>query len=91
MGGQAKSMRGEPNAIGLPTKRNPGVYLKDDDLPEVIQDSAAARMKLIDHVRQGGTVVWPLNGIGTGLSRLDERAPTIFAFWQEFMDMLANL
>jgi hypothetical protein len=91
-GGQAKSMRGEPNAIGLPTKRFPGIepqdYLTDEDLGEIELRSRNLRSQLIGFVRQGGTIVWPRAGIGTGLSKLQKKAPAIAHFYAHFLNDL---
>ena len=94
-GGQAKSMRGEPNAVGLPTKRFPsqeaGSFLCDDDVIEVANASSAARKKLAEHVRNGGVVVWPMHGIGTGLARLPKKAPRIYSYYENFLEALRKL
>ena len=78
-GGQAKEMRGEPNAVGIPTKAWPSMtetaFFNDDDLKLWAQESAPYRERLIEH---GGKVVWPKDGIGTGLAQLQERAPAIW-------------
>lgn len=87
-GGQAKEMRGEPNAVGLPTKRSPVVYLSDNDLEEIIRVTEEDRDRLIDHICRGGTVVWPANGIGTGLARLTECAPKIMALYDRLLTAL---
>jgi len=84
-GGQAAEMRGEPNAVGLPTKRSPHLYLTDTDLREVMLDSLAERDRLIQHICDGGTVVWPADGIGTGLARLCECAPAIADFYNRLL------
>jgi hypothetical protein len=82
-GGQAREARGEPNAVGIATKRSPGFekgdYLSDDDLLDWERDTDGAWTKLFDCLDEGGTVVWPEDGIGTGLAKLDEKAPRIAA------------
>ena len=73
-GGQAAAMRGEPNAIGVRTKRQPNLgpsaFFTDADATECLgywrHDLAPAR----DHHKRGGVVVMPLDGIGTGFARL---------------------
>lgn len=80
-GGQAKEMRGEPNAIGIPTKMHPGNYPDDFfsnkdymlALP-IIADKAEI---LYEHLNKGKDVVWPEDGIGTGLADLRNKAPAI--------------
>lgn len=88
MGGQAAALRGEPNAVGIPTKWAPGRrdsdYFNDGDL-EAVKDTLDAEFaRLEEHLRAGGTVVWPKAGIGTGLSQLPQRAPRIQRYirWQ---------
>jgi hypothetical protein len=81
-GGQAKTMRDEPNGIGIPTKWFPsmveGAFFCDRDLPH-IRDIFEKRFKtLSDHLAKGGDVVWPEDGIGTGRAQLQERAPSIW-------------
>lgn len=83
-GGQAASMRGEPNALGIPTKRSPSMapraFFTDADLDEVgpIIDRKFAILRA--HVDAGGDVVFPQDGLGTGLSELPQRAPAILNY-----------
>lgn len=83
LGGQAREMRGEPNAVGLVTKRapamTPAAFLVDTDYPQVRALWVAPYRRLRDHLAAGGDVVWPADGIGTGLAALPERAPVIWA------------
>lgn len=75
-GGQAKEMRGENNAIGIPTKRFPSMahdaYLRDRDFAEWAVESGCNVCKLLAHE---GKIVWPAAGIGTGLAQLQKRTP----------------
>lgn len=80
MGGQAGAMRGEPNAIGIATKRHPGMCPGDffsddnpDDLKAVDQDIE----KMVAALHEGRTVNVPQDGLGTGLSELPTRAPKL--------------
>lgn len=81
-GGQAAAMRGEPNAIGIPTKWKPTMdedaFFTDDSacFAAVIPDLRRA----LDAVLDGRTVVFPEAGIGTGLAQLPVRAPMLHAF-----------
>jgi hypothetical protein len=77
LGGQAGAMRGEPNAIGVATKRAPG---RDDE--DFFADTDECRSTILDECRQvraaldeGRTVYVPADGLGTGLSELPTRAP----------------
>lgn len=83
-GGQAAACRNEPNAVGITTKRYPlyteAAYLTDADLKEVapIIDDEFTRLEV--HLRRGGTVIWPEDGVGTGLAKLDTKAPLVRAY-----------
>lgn len=87
-GGQAKEMRGEPNAVGIPTKRaprmDPDAFLSDDEETRFEFNLAAglAFERLARHLEAGGTVVLPADSIGTGLADLERRAPRIWASLQ---------
>ena len=82
LGGQAKSMRGEPNAIGIPTKKRPSnnedAFFTDQDLDEVRNEIDSEFRRLEAHLIAGGFVVWPEDGIVTGFADLPRRAPK---FW----------
>lgn len=81
MGGQAKEMRGEPNAHGIATKVFPtmadNAFFSDENFYKyfdvLLEDFAGP----ISHVMNGKTLVIPLDGLGTGLSQLPIRAPQL--------------
>lgn len=80
-GGQAKHMRGEPNALGVPVKWSPSwaatAFFQDDDLP-VIQPRLDQALNAIEQaLSQGLTVVFPSAGLGTERARLKDSAPAI--------------
>lgn len=81
MGGQAAEMRGEPNAVGIPTKKaprmSPDAFLTDDDWSLWQLAVAADFARLLIHQCNQGKIVWPRAGIGTGMARLQESAPGI--------------
>ena len=81
-GGQAKEMRGEPNAIGIPTKmfpgNNPQDFFSDNDYIMVLSTIAIKAKILFDHLNNDDDVVWPEDGIGTGLADLKNRSPFIW-------------
>lgn len=79
-GGQAREMRGESNAIGIPTKRSPYEYLNDNDYDEIVQVCTKIFNRLYYKIEAGGIVVWPGDGIGTGLSDLINKAPKIWCW-----------
>ncbi len=82
-GGQARECRGEPNAIGIPTKRAPSMresaVFSDADYELWAGTTKAAWNTLRDAVLEGKTVVFPKAGLGTCLAQLAERAPRIKA------------
>ena len=79
MGGQAGAMRGEPNAIGVATKKAPGMADRD-----FFTDAEySANCAQIDHdltrafeaKTRGRVIVIPSDGLGTGLSEMPTRCP----------------
>lgn len=91
LGGQAKEMRGEPNAVGVATLATPGIYWKPDDTVRQCAVIDADLQRVFDHVAKGGHVVYPLDGIGTGLAHLEESAPLTFAHLQKRITELAYI
>lgn len=83
-GGQAKEARGEPNAIGITTKKAPNMtpdaFLTDANYDAWFAGERPTFNRLYDAAKAGRTIIWPLDGIGTGLARLEQKAPQI---WQE--------
>lgn len=94
LGGQAREMRGEPNAIGIPTKWRPSndidAFFIDTDMPAVqgLIDERFSRIEA--HLIKGGEVIWPSAGIGTGLADLRSRAPRIYAYIENRRAALAR-
>ena len=84
LGGQAREMRYEPNAIGVPTKWRPSMtddaFFNDEDYDKVVnvleKDFDAIKVALA----RGKNVVFPADGLGTGLSQLQTRSPKIFQY-----------
>jgi hypothetical protein len=79
LGGQAKEMRGEPNAIGIRTKVAPNIdidsYWSDENLQSNIQKLYEDFLPVKYLLEQNKVVVIPLDGFGTGLAELPRRAP----------------
>lgn len=94
-GGQAKECRGEPNAIGIPTKWHPtndaGAFFDDSALETVKPRIQSEFRKLAEHIRAGGTVVLPADGVGTGLARLPECAPVVHRYIEQCFAHLAEI
>lgn len=87
LGGQAAAMRGEPNAVGVATKwrpaSSPDAYFTDEDYLEATQIIINDLQPVYQHLLNQGTVIWPKDGIGTGLSQLPQRAPQIWALLEQ--------
>lgn len=92
LGGQARSMRGEPNAIGLVTKwlpsRSPDAYFTDDLFDAQCGGIDHGIDKIEDALKQGRMIIMPAFGVGTGLSELPTRAPRT---WSYLNQKLASL
>ena len=92
LGGQAREMRGEPNAIGIPTKFAPGNapedFFSDLDFQMIQRKYDVLFANLGELLRGGKTIVIPEAGLGTGLADLPNKAPMIYA---ELCDLLAEL
>lgn len=95
--GQALEMRGEPNAVGVCTKYYPGIDPDDYFGEEPAQVIAQKRSidndmkRLFIHVKNGGVVIWPSDGIGTKLAKLPERAPSTFAYIEQKLAALIRV
>jgi hypothetical protein len=80
MGGQAGAMRGEPNAIGVPTKMAPGMAYSDFFSDVDFEDNCKAIDSALARIPAGTTVVIPQDGLGIGLAELPTRAPRTFEY-----------
>lgn len=95
-GGQAKEMRGEPNAVGVCTKWAPGMNDRDffDDInfqqiqKIILDDLIVIHSHMVNAKR---LIVMPLDGLGTGLSQLPTRAPRVHAWLQQQIEILKNM
>lgn len=87
-GGQARAMRGEPNAIGVPTKKSPSyedaAFFTDEEFEQnkVAIDRAFAEIAQRAASFEIQVIVIPSNGLGTGRAQLQSRAPRTFAYLQ---------
>ena len=92
-GGQAKEMRGEPNAVGILTKRAPrrdsSAYLTDADFSWVRPVLDEQFLRVLHHIQGGGVVVVPEDGLGTGLAELPTRAPLIHRYIEDWVRCLS--
>ena len=82
LGGQA-IIRKEPNSYGIATKLKPysseDSYMRDIELhKEDIEFDISNLEQLIKANKQYEYLVFPKDGLGTGLAKLDEKAPRLF-------------
>ncbi|TNC08749.1 hypothetical protein FF100_28305 [Methylobacterium terricola] len=90
--GHAQEMRGEPNAVGIPTKKlptmDPSAFFVDGDEGFFLLAAEPPFRRLTTHLQAGGIVVWPAAGIGTGAADLQTRAPIIWARLERAREIL---
>ncbi len=75
-GGQAKEMRGEPNAFGIPTKQDPATCFSNDF--STVWKMAGYWVRQMDELKIKPIIVFPYDGIGTGLSAMPTECPDLF-------------
>ena len=94
-GGQAGQMRDEPNAIGVATKKycsnTDECFFSDDDLVKFAKVVDADLLPVFSHVKHGGSIVIPTDGLGTGLSELSTRAPKCFEYLERQLNLLEKM
>jgi hypothetical protein len=94
-GGQAADMRGEPNAVGIRTKHEPGrdneSFWSDKTFDQNCAkiDEDLSRVKA--HLRRGGIVMIPSDGIGTGYAQMEKRCPKTFNVLQQSLASLSSV
>lgn len=91
MGGQAKEMRGERNAFGIPTKWEPTnrdeAFFTDDQFYTIMPHIVKAFREAIDFAGNNGhIIIIPRDGLGTGLAELPTRAPNVYEYIQNWID-----
>lgn len=96
-GGQAREMRGEPNVVGVPTKRKPergpDAYLSDAMWGRdgaLFAAVAGAFNAMEAALAEGRDVAIPADGLGTGLAELPSRAPKMAAWIERRIAELAE-
>ena len=82
-GGQAKEMRGEPNAVGIRVKKYPSMnsnaFYTDSEYLENIK-KIDEDLTTLEKSSYNKTIVFPSNGIGTGMAKLNITAPETFRY-----------
>jgi hypothetical protein len=77
-GGQA-IIRFEPNAYGVPTKKLPSMHENSFFSDDEFDDNIKHISKALDNIpTQFSTIVFPEDGLGTGLAELPKRAPLTY-------------
>ena len=76
-GGQAAAARDCPNAVGIPTLHSPGVPAAPSDLDIFALPMMDAFQYLNLHLAFGRDVVWPADGVGTGIANLEGNCPDL--------------
>lgn len=73
-------IRKEPNAFGIPTKRYPsthiGAYFKDSDCEK---EHVLNALRVLYSSGKNRTIVFPSKGIGSGMAKMPQYSPRIFA------------
>lgn len=80
--GQAEHCRNCLNTVGIPTKISPKEHIFDD---QVVEDKDRFKWPIVrafailrQHLRKGGAVAWPKEGVGTdNISRLYLTGPKL--------------
>jgi hypothetical protein len=97
LGGQAKEMRGELNAIGIRTKRAPGMAYNDfwhdeQDDEFILQCKMVGEdfVPVVQHLQRGGLICIPADGLGAGLSKMSVHCPRTKAYLDAHIQDLEN-
>ena len=73
-------IRDEPNAVGIPTKKSPSMdenaFFNDAEFAE----NTKAIDDAFNRIPEGSDIVVPEAGLGTGLARLESKAPRTFEY-----------
>lgn len=95
LGGQAREARGEPNAIGIRTKKAPTYedrdFLTDAEYGTNVTAILEDFQRVFEALQRGQVVVWPADGIGTGIAGLPARAPQTLQFINTLIDSLRQV
>jgi hypothetical protein len=95
LGGQAREARGEPNAVGIRTKKAPTYephdFLTDAEYGANVTAILADFAPVFEALARGQVVVWPADGIGTGIAGLPARAPLTLRFIHTVIESLKEV
>lgn len=94
LGGQAKQMRGEPNAIGIITKKYPcnedRCFLSDEFYTTNKIDITVDIDRVINKFKRGGYINIIIPPLGVGMAKLPEKAPKTWEWLQSELNRLEN-
>lgn len=94
LGGQAGHMRGEPNAIGIATKWSPSMqeeaFFSDQNYDAISKIIDKDFNPLYNAAEKGKTIIFPSDGIGTGLSEMPTRCPELYKLVRDNIRMLKS-
>jgi hypothetical protein len=80
------------NTVGIPTKWAPTMeeraFFRDEDFSFVRPLIHGIIVSLYQYRRNGYNVWLPLDGIGTGLARLPQKAPLIYNYIKSELEMI---
>lgn len=80
-------IRDEPNSLGIPTKRAPSMKPSAFFADRLLEAKAVldALCAVQEELRRGRKVYVPSAGLGTGMAKLPEKSPLIFAMLEGFI------
>lgn len=88
-------IRKESNAMGIPTKKIPSMskeaFYVDEEIDKNKEKIDNAIDKIIKQLSKYDAVVFPVDGLGTGLSQLDKRAPLTFKYLNDSIEVLKKV
>lgn len=91
-GGQAAACRGEPNTIGIPTKVKPSMsddsFFSDDKFGQYRREIDLPLLEITKYAFENMVVVFPEAGLGTGRAQLQTRAPGLYSYLNNRIELL---
>lgn len=92
-GGMAKEFRGEPNSVGIRTKKAPNMdaeaFYTDDEFGDNVRKIDADIANVLRYMNmEHFTLLHIPEGVGKGLAKLQENAPDTFRYLQRRLDQL---
>ena len=92
LGGQAKEMRGEPNTLGIVSKKYPSnnssSFYTDEDFYSWLEVFSSDIKNLAESVNSGKYRAIVIPQIGVGLADLPNKAPRIWNYLKTTLDSL---